>query len=118
MRRAARGRTRSAFATAKIDWQSWRTAFRWPGLAGFRPRQLAGGVQGWGRTLAEVRAVPGLVERTRGVFYRRSKPFLHFHEDPSGIHADVRNGDDFERHRAETTAERAALLELIRSVSD
>jgi hypothetical protein len=68
--------------------------------------------------LAEIRAVPGLVERTRGVFYRRSKPFLHFHEDPSGLHADIRTGDEFERHRAETAAERKSLLKLIRSVSD
>lgn len=52
--------------------------------------------------LAEIRTVPGLVERSRGVFYRRSKPFLHLHEDPSGLHADIRAGADFERYRAET----------------
>lgn len=49
--------------------------------------------------LAQVRAVPGLVERSRGVFYRKGRAFLHFHEDPKGLFADVRDaeGDDFER---------------------
>jgi hypothetical protein len=49
--------------------------------------------------LAELRTLPGLVERSRGVFHRRSKAFLHFHEDPAGLFADVRDADgrDFER---------------------
>ena len=65
--------------------------------------------------LAEIRTVPGLVEKSRGVFYRKSTAFLHFHEDPSGLHADVRIGAEFERFRAETPDERTALLALIRS---
>ena len=67
--------------------------------------------------LAEIRAVPGLVEKSRGVFYRRSKAFLHFHEDPSGMYADVRIGPDFERCRVETPAERDSLLLAVRSVA-
>ena len=63
--------------------------------------------------LHELRNVPGLNERTRGVFYRRSKAFLHFHEDAAGIHADIRLGDDFERFRAETDGERGALLDRV-----
>ena len=49
--------------------------------------------------LARVRALPGLTERARGVFYRRSKAFLHFHEDPQGLFADIRSagGKDFDR---------------------
>ncbi len=66
--------------------------------------------------LEELRSSPGLVEKKRGVFYRNSKAFLHFHEDPSGLHADVRVGADFERRRVETGKERAALLALIRSL--
>ena len=66
--------------------------------------------------LVAIRAVPGLVERQRGIFYRRSKAFLHFHEDPSGLYADVRLGDEFERHRVETQAERRAVLALIGSI--
>ena len=65
--------------------------------------------------LGDLRSIPGLVERSRGVFFRRSKAFLHFHEDPSGPHADVRVGDDFERHRVATAEERAGLLALISS---
>jgi hypothetical protein len=66
--------------------------------------------------LQSIRSVPGLVERKRGVFYRRSRAFLHFHEDPSGMHADVRLGETFERVRVQTNEERNALLERIRSV--
>lgn len=67
--------------------------------------------------LQEIRQIPGLVEKSRGVFYRKSQAFLHFHEDPSGVHADVRLGADFERYRAETEIERQALLDLIRPVA-
>jgi hypothetical protein len=63
--------------------------------------------------LARLRAVPGLVERKQGVFYVRSKAFLHFHEDPSGMHADVRLGPEFTRVRAETPEEQDALLARI-----
>ena len=61
--------------------------------------------------LAEIRKHDGLKEKSRGVFYRRSKAFLHFHEDPSGDHADVRGpAGEFERFRCETAQERIALL--------
>ena len=63
--------------------------------------------------LERLRAVPGLVERKRGVFYVRSRAFLHFHEDPSGMHADVRLGPEFTRVRAETAEERDDLLARI-----
>jgi hypothetical protein len=66
--------------------------------------------------LEELRSTAGLVEKKRGVFYRKSKAFLHFHEDPSGLHVDVRVGADFERLRVETKKERAALLALVRSL--
>jgi hypothetical protein len=66
--------------------------------------------------LTEIRTVPGLIEKSRGVFYRKSQAFLHFHEDPSGMHADIRTGEEFERFRAETASEQAALLTLIHCV--
>ena len=63
--------------------------------------------------LARVRALPGLVERTPGCFYKRSKAFLHFHEDATGTHADVKlEAHGFTRLRAETAAERDALVAL------
>ena len=65
--------------------------------------------------LRELRSVPGLVERRPGIFYRKSKAFLHFHEDPSGLHADVRFGEEFERVRAESRVERKALVTRVRA---
>ncbi|CAN5903905.1 hypothetical protein BH11PSE1_BH11PSE1_33500 [soil metagenome] len=49
--------------------------------------------------LVRVRALPGLTEKKRGVFYRKSRAFLHFHEDPKGLFGDVRaaDGKDFDR---------------------
>ena len=67
--------------------------------------------------LVEIRAVPGLVERSRGVFYKKSRAFLHFHEDPSGMYADVRRDVEFERYRVETAAEIAALLKYVREAA-
>jgi len=66
--------------------------------------------------LQELRRVPGLKEKTRGTFYRGSRAFLHFHEDPDGVFADVRLADDFERARVTTPAEQASLLRRIRQV--
>jgi hypothetical protein len=66
--------------------------------------------------LADLRGVDGLTERTRGAFYRRSRAFLHFHEDPSGLYADVRlDGAEFERMRVSTKAERRRLLSRVRT---
>jgi hypothetical protein len=48
--------------------------------------------------LARLRVLPGIIEKKRGVFYRRSKAFLHFHEDPKGLFGDLRDQDgDFDR---------------------
>lgn len=48
--------------------------------------------------IARIRALPGLTEKARGTFYRKSRAFLHFHEDSEGLFADIRvEGDDFER---------------------
>jgi hypothetical protein len=64
--------------------------------------------------LVDLRAVDGLIERKRGVFYRRGKAFAHFHEDPTGLFVDVRLGSDFERMRVSTTKERASFLAGVR----
>ncbi|RKP44139.1 hypothetical protein [Trinickia fusca] len=65
--------------------------------------------------LSAIRTLPDLKERTRGVFYRRSKSFLHFHDDTTGLFADVRRGGEFERFRVTSAAERAAFLEAVRA---
>jgi hypothetical protein len=61
--------------------------------------------------LVELRKIEGLKEKSRGTFYRRSRAFLHFHEDPAGFFADIRVGDDFARFPVNTAAERKALLQ-------
>lgn len=67
--------------------------------------------------LSELRGVDGLKEKARGVFYRGPRAFLHFHEDPSGLYADVRLDADFERMRVSTKAERKRLLSLVRAAA-
>jgi len=64
--------------------------------------------------LRRVRAHAALTERTPGSFYRKSRAYLHFHEDPGAIYADVRlSGDGFTRLPATTPQEQAHLLALI-----
>ncbi|HEY5290164.1 MAG TPA: hypothetical protein VIJ59_09035, partial [Caulobacteraceae bacterium] len=61
--------------------------------------------------LARLRALPRLSEKSRGVFYLKGRPFLHFHADPAGLFADVRGSDgDFERLRVDDAAGAKALL--------
>ena len=63
------------------------------------------------------RTTPGLVERKRGIFYRGAAAFLHFHEDPAGMFADLRSGTDFERYAVNTKAEIARLLRAARAMT-
>jgi hypothetical protein len=60
--------------------------------------------------LAELREIPELVEKKRGVFYRRSRAFLHFHEDPAGLFADLRLNDLWQRLPVNTSAERKKMV--------
>ena len=63
--------------------------------------------------LDALRHLDALKEKRPGVFYLRSRAFLHFHEDPAGLFADVRLGDDFERHEVTTARQRRELLRRI-----
>jgi len=64
--------------------------------------------------LRRLRMLPGLVERKPGIFYVRSNAFLHFHEDPAGVFADVKvNGRSFERLPVQTAAEKSSLLAAV-----
>lgn len=68
--------------------------------------------------LERLRQVGDLVEREPGVFYRRGMAFLHFHEDPAGLFADVKlAGATFTRWPVNTADERAELLVQVRHVS-
>jgi len=68
--------------------------------------------------LSRIRDVAGLTERGPGIFYRRSRAFLHFHEDPTGIYADLRSDfySDFVRMRVNTKAEQGLLLREVRKL--
>jgi hypothetical protein len=65
--------------------------------------------------LEQLRAVDGLTERKRGVFYRKSRAALHFHEDPAGFFADARLGPAWTRLPVNTAAERRRLLRELRT---
>jgi hypothetical protein len=64
--------------------------------------------------LDELRAVEWLTERKRGVFYRRSRAMLHFHEDPSGFFADLRLEPGWVRLPVNTAPERRHLVKELR----
>ena len=58
--------------------------------------------------LDQIRQRHGLKEKKLGVFYRNSKSLLHFHEDPAGLFADIRSGEDFDRYPVNTLKELAS----------
>ena len=64
--------------------------------------------------LVQIRDLASLTERKRGVFYRKSSAFLHFHEDPAGIFADLRDSSGWQRLAVHSDSERRALLARIR----
>ena len=62
--------------------------------------------------LAQIRTLPDLKEKKRGVFYRKSRGFLHFHEDPKGMFADLSDPD--ERIDVTEAAGQARLMQAAR----
>ena len=64
--------------------------------------------------LARLRTIDGMREKKRGVFYVGSKSFLHFHEDPAGMFADLTVSAGFERFRVTTPAEQKAFVKAVR----
>jgi hypothetical protein len=65
--------------------------------------------------LRALREHPGLVEKSPGTFYVKSKAFLHFHEDPAGLFADVKEDlHTFARYRVSTRAEQKELLARVK----
>ena len=65
-------------------------------------------------TLRDLRKFPDLRERSTGVFYRKSKSFLHFHEDATGLYADLRVGPEFERLPVNSAIDRDVLMSAVR----
>jgi hypothetical protein len=68
------------------------------------------------RLLSQLRSQEGLKERKRGVFYRGSSAFLHFHEDPAGLFSDVRTASDWERLPVNTGAQQRELVARVKAV--
>jgi hypothetical protein len=66
--------------------------------------------------LTALRAFPKLRDKKRSTFSRGSRAFIHFHEDPAGLFADVRLHDDFDRFDVTTVARQKQLLREIRSL--
>lgn len=63
--------------------------------------------------LLRIRAFAGLKEKKAAVFYYKSKAFLHFHEDASGLYADVRIKEKWLRLPVNTFEECNVLIEAI-----
>jgi hypothetical protein len=61
----------------------------------------------------QIRTRKGLQERKPGIFYKKSKAFLHFHEDPAGMYADLSAVAEFERYPVNTKKQWEALLRAI-----
>jgi hypothetical protein len=60
--------------------------------------------------LEEIRRHTTLKERSRGVFYLRSRAMLHFHEDPAGVFADLHKEGGWHRFPVNSRIERRELL--------
>ncbi|HSM96430.1 MAG TPA: hypothetical protein VLT91_10325 [Rhizomicrobium sp.] len=67
--------------------------------------------------LRDLRKTNGLKEKSRGVFYRGGRAFLHFHEHGALLFADVRFHDAFDRRPVTTRSEQLALLRKVRAVT-
>lgn len=65
--------------------------------------------------LRALRNMPALREKSPGTFYKGARAFVHFHEDPAGVFADVRFTDDFERIDVTTAAKQQKLARRIRA---
>jgi hypothetical protein len=56
---------------------------------------------------------PQLKERKRGAFYRGGQGWLHFHEDPSGLFADLKIAGEWTRFAVDSAAERKVMLQRL-----
>jgi len=63
--------------------------------------------------LDQIREKEGIKEKKLGIFYGKSKSFLHFHEDPAGLFADLSVGANFDRYPVSTKQEWKMLLKAI-----
>ena len=74
------------------------------------PRELA-------KLVEALQQTPQLTAKGKSgsTFYLGSKPFLHFHDGPNGLEADVKWDREFVREPVETHVQRVALLKRVRA---
>lgn len=64
--------------------------------------------------LTQVRQrVPPLKEKGVGKFYLKSSAFLHFHQDPAGLFADLKVDGDWQRYPVNSPADYSVLLAML-----
>ena len=68
--------------------------------------------------IENLRRRPVLVEKKLGIFYTKGRAFLHFHKDPTGLFADLRQGDDWQRFPVNHPDECATLLAAVDQTLD
>ena len=68
--------------------------------------------------LGHLRNCEPLREKKLGIFYRKAVAFLHFHEDPAGILADLKVGTEWQRFRVSSQAEQRKFLTAVHKVLD
>jgi hypothetical protein len=66
--------------------------------------------------LAQIRLLPKLKEKKRGLFYLGGRSLLHFHEDPAGLFADLAWRGQDTRLRVSEPGEQQRLLQAIEAV--
>ncbi len=67
--------------------------------------------------LDALRSLPGLIEKTRGVFYRGSVAFLHFHESAAGVLADLRTPFGWKRFALAETDDQRTVFSIARTLA-
>lgn len=65
--------------------------------------------------LEALRRRPGLQERKSGIFYAKGRARLHFHEDETGLFADLKTGTEWVR--LDVTSEDAR-IKLLRRIDE
>lgn len=76
----------------------------------------AASLDGLEELLQQIRGLGMFKEKSRGVFCLRGRAALHFHEDPAGMFADLRLGNEWERLPVNTRAERETLMRRVTGV--
>ena len=59
------------------------------------------------------RRMPPLKEKGSGKFYLKSAAFLHFHDDPAGLFADLKVAGDWQRYPVNDDSDYEALLQVL-----